>query len=519
MTPPADSTPTVPAWAAHLPAGLGPEQVDLLPAANLTARWRQHWEAEPMRVYLADTTGRQLNGEALAAATATAAGGLAERGLGRGDRVLISCTSSLELAVAHIAALRLGLVVVPANTAYRAEELAHVLHDAQPRLAIVDDAERAGWVRAAAPGIAVISPELLGSVGAPRGQDDRLDIGSLDTDALDTVGPDAPALIGYTSGTTGRPKGAVLSHANLLASAEAVRIAWRWTPEDRLWLCLPLFHMHGLGVGLHGTLSAGASAVISPRFDLDAMLAAAAGGEATLFFGVPTMYHRLATATGAAALAKLRLLVSGSAPLPAELHRQIETVSGTRVLERYGMTETAMLVSNPYDGERRAGTVGLALPGVELRLDPVTSEVLVNGPNAFSGYLGRPEVNAESFTDEGFFHTGDVGRFDEAGYLELVARLKELIISGGYNVYPREVEDALRLHPAVLDAAVVGAPDPAWGEVVTAYCETDGSVAGEDLIRFVGEHLAAYKRPKVVSLVEALPRNAMGKVVKTSLGR
>ena len=492
----------VPGWSAHLPAG-APAEVDLAPARNLTARWAAHWRAEPRRVVLADTEGRVLTGEGLEEATARAAGRFVGQGLGPGDRVLVSCTASLDLAVAHIAALRLGLVVVPANTAYRAEELAHIIGDARPRLAVVDDPERAGWVGQASPGLAVLTPDLpVADHAAP---------------ALDATTLDGPALVGYTSGTTGRPKGAVLSHGNLLAGIEAVRVAWRWTPEDRLWLCLPLFHMHGLGVGLHGTLASGASAIITPRFELDAVLDAVEERRASLFFGVPTMYTRLATASRVTALARLRLLVSGSAPLAADLHRALEQASGARVLERYGMTETLMLVSNPYDGDRRPGSVGLPLPGVDLRLDPVSSEVQVRGPNVFAGYLDRPEANAEAFDADGFFHTGDVGEYDEAGYLRLVARLKELIISGGYNVYPREVEDALRLHPAVRDAAVVGAPDAEWGEVVTAYCETDGVVTPEELTRFVGDHLAFYKRPKRVTLVEELPRNALGKVVKGAL--
>ena len=500
-SPGTDRTPS-PTWSAHLPAGTDPQAVDLTPAPNLTARWVAHWRAHPERVVLLDDGDRSLTGAELDAATARAAGRLAGQGLQPGDRVLISCGSSLELAVAHIAALRLGLVVVPANTAYRAEELAHIVRDATPVLAVVDEAERAGWVRDAAP-ITVLTPDLP--------------VPDRDPPPLDATTLERPALIGYTSGTTGRPKGAVLSHGNLLASVEAVRIAWRWTDADRLWLCLPLFHMHGLGVGLHGTLAAGASAVITARFDLDALLAAAGERRATMFFGVPTMYNRLAAAPGAGALANLRLLVSGSAPLPAELHRALEAASGARVLERYGMTETAMLVSNPFEGDRRPGTVGIPLPGVELRLDPTTSEVLVKGPNVFGGYLGRPDANAEAYTADGYFRTGDVGEYDEAGYLKLVARMKELIISGGYNVYPREVEDALRLHPAVVDAAVVGRPDPEWGEAVTAYCETDGTVAEPELIAFVGEHLARYKRPRTITMVEALPRNAMGKVVKASL--
>ncbi len=504
---PAAAPPGRPLWAAHLPADTDPATVELTPAANLTARWVAHWRARPARAVLLDDTGRTFTGADLEAATASAARRYAGLGLTPGDRVLISCGSSLELAVAHIGALRLGLVVIPTNTAYRAEELAHILGDATPRLAVIDDAERAGWVRDADGAITTITPDLPVPDAGPG-----IEL------ALDATTLQAPALIGYTSGTTGRPKGAVLSHGNLLASVEAVRIAWRWTEADRLWLCLPLFHMHGLGVGLHGTLSVGASAVITPKFDLDALLAAAAERRATMFFGVPTMYTRLAVAPGAGALANLRLLVSGSAPLPAELHRAMEAVSGAKVLERYGMTETAMLVSNPFDAERRPGTVGLPLPGVELRLDPQTSEVLVKGPNVFGGYLNRPEANAEAFTADEFFHTGDVGEWDEAGYLKLVARMKELIISGGYNVYPREVEDALRLHPAVIDAAVVGRPDAEWGEAVTAYCETDGSVQPEELVAFVGEHLARYKRPKSVTFIDALPRNAMGKVVKAQLG-
>ncbi len=499
----ADHDRSGPAWAVHLPAGTNPDGVDLAPAANLTARMAEHWRREPGRVVLADVGGRSLTGAELDERTAAAAGRFAGQGLVAGDRVLVSCDASVDVAIAHLAALRMGLVVLPANTAYRADELAHLVGDADPVLAVVDDRERAGWLQQAKAGLAVLGPDLAVPDHA--------------VPALDATTLTSPGLIGYTSGTTGRPKGAVLSHGNLLASAEAVRLAWRWTAEDRLWLCLPLFHMHGLGVGLHGTLVAGASALISPKFELDAVLDMAEAGRATMFFGVPTMYTRLAASPRVDALARLRLLVSGSAPLPAELHHALERASGAKVLERYGMTETIMLVSNPYDGERRPGTVGLPLPGVEVRLDPSSDEVLVKGPNVFAGYLGRPEANAEAFTEDGFFHTGDVGRYDEAGYLQLVARMKELIISGGYNVYPREVEDALRGHPAVIDAAVVGVPDPEWGEAVTAFCETDGSVSGETLVAFVGDRLARYKRPKRVHVVDTLPRNALGKVVKSDL--
>jgi len=503
MTDPSPAATTSPGWGIHLPGGGG--ELDLVGGRNLTAAWAARWAADSAAPVIHDAANGWCSAGELAERTERAAGRLWAAGLGPGDRVLISAAASLDLVVAHVACLRLGLVVVPANTAYRQEELAHLVQDAAPRAAVVDSDERAGWLRLADPGLRALGPDI--------------DLPDGPVPPLDAAAPDAPALIGYTSGTTGRPKGAVLSHANLLASAEALRLAWRWQPDDRLVLSLPLFHMHGLGVGLHGTLLAGASAVLLERFDVDAVLDAAAGSAATLFFGVPTMYTRLAGSPRAAELRQLRLCVSGSAPLPADLWRALAERSGQAVLERYGMTETVMLVSNPYDGERRPGTVGFPLPGVDLVLAEGSSEVLVRGPNVFGGYLNRPDANAEAFTGDGYFHTGDVGSLDADGYLSLVARLKELIITGGYNVYPREIEDVLRQHPAVVDAAVAGIPDPEWGEVVGAWCESDGSASAEELTRFVADYLASYKRPRRVQLVDALPRNALGKVNKGELPR
>ena len=497
MTPPA--SPRSPAWAPHLPVGVAPASLDLLAAGSLPRAWAANWAAAPGRPVLHDD-GVWTTAAALDERSAVVAGRLLAAGLVPGDRVLVSAASSVDLVVAHVGCLRAGLVVVPANTGYLRDEIAHVVGDSAPTAAIVDDEDRAGWCRAASPGLLVTSPD----VPLPDGP----------VPPLDAAGPSDPALIGYTSGTTGRPKGAVLGHGNLLASAEALRIAWRWTPEDRLVLALPLFHMHGLGVGLHGTLTAGAQVVIRPAFDVDAVLDAVRGHGASLFFGVPTMYTRLVGSPRAPELARLRLCVSGSAPLPPDLFDALEEASGQRVLERYGMTETVMLVSNPYEGERRRGTVGLPLPGVELRLSEGRGEVEVRGPNVFAGYRNRPEANVEAFDGDGWFRTGDLGRFDEAGYLELVGRAKELIISGGYNVYPREVEEVLRLHPAVLDAAVVGTLDPDWGEVVTAYVEAADAVEAAELSGFVGRHLAAYKRPRLVHVVEQLPRNTLGKVQK-----
>jgi malonyl-CoA/methylmalonyl-CoA synthetase len=483
------------------------DPADLVRAASLPARWAEHWAAEATRPALFDPAAGWLTGGELEERSARVAGRLAATGLRPGDRVLVSCAATADLVVTHLACLRAGLVVVPTNTAYRAEELAHIIGDSAPRVAVVDDGERAGWCRQAGGEDLVVTDA---SVPLPDGPTPPLDAAA--------VGRNSPALIGYTSGTTGRPKGAVLSHGNLLASVEALLLAWRWTADDRLVLALPLFHMHGLGVGLHGTLAAGASAVLVPRFTVDDVLDAAAAHEASLFIGVPTMYTRLVESPRAGELRRMRLCVSGSAPLPADLHERFEAASGQRVLERYGMTETVMLVSNPYDGERRPGTVGFPLPGVQVRLAPERGEVLVRGPNVFSGYHHRPEATAEAFDSEGWFRTGDLGAFDDDGYLRLVGRAKELIISGGYNVYPREVEDVLRLHPAVADAAVVGRPDPQWGEVVTAWIEARAEVTPGELIAFVGEHLAAYKRPRVVRFVADLPRNALGKVQKHLLG-
>ena len=324
-------------------------------------------------------------------------------------------------------------------------------------------------------------------------------------------------MIMYTSGTTGVPKGAVLSHGNLLAGAEALLLAWRWSDRDRLVLALPLFHAHGLCVGLHGTLLAGASAVLLPRFTPDAVLDAARDQRATLFFGVPTMYHRILESARAGELGRLRLCVSGSAPLPADLHARLAEAAGQLVLERYGMTETLMIASNPYDGERRAGSVGLPLPGVDVILSGDDNEILVRGPNVFGGYWGRPDETAAAFAGS-WFRTGDLGAWDPDGYLRILGRSKELIISGGYNVYPLEVEDVLLAHPGVAEAAVVGTPSEEWGESVVAYVVTDACApSAEDLLRFAAERLAPYKRPRTIRFVDSLPRNALGKVLKHKL--
>jgi malonyl-CoA/methylmalonyl-CoA synthetase len=494
---------TAPApWSRHLPDGVDPSTVDLLARRSLPRAWASLWREDPDRPVLRDIDGTWWTRGALDEVSADRARRLLAAGLEPGDRVIVSGTPSVDLVAAHCAALRAGLVVVPVNSAYSAREVQVIVEDARPKAAIASgtDIRRA----AARSGVELVT-------------DVTVDLPSYRTATdLDLADAGDPALLPYTSGTTGRPKGALLTHGNLLSSAEAILLAWRWTDDDRLVLCLPLFHMHGLGVGVHGTLLAGATAVVHERFEPERVIAEAEAG-ATMFFGVPTMYSRLVDASGADALAALRLCVSGSAPLSAEMHARIEASCGQRILERYGMTETVMLVSNPYGEERRAGAVGFPFPGVDLRIDHASHEIQVRGPNVFAGYFERPDATAESFTSDGWFRTGDVGAVDDDGYVSIVGRAKELIISGGYNVYPREIEDLLRAQPGIVDAAVVGTPSEEWGEVVTAFVEAPVDVDVDAAVAAVAANLVAYKRPRLVHRVDALPRNAMGKVVRGEL--
>ena len=495
---------TAPApWSRHLPHGIDPASVDLLARRSLPRAWAALWHEDPDRPVLRDVDGTWWTRGALDEVSADRARRLLAAGLEPGDRVIVSGTPSVDLVAAHCAALRAGLVVVPVNSAYSAREVEVIVEDARPKAAIASGADiRRSAARSGVELVTDVTVDLPSYRVATE---------------LDLAEPADPALLPYTSGTTGRPKGALLTHGNLLSSAEAILLAWRWTSDDRLVLCLPLFHMHGLGVGVHGTLLAGATAVVHERFEPGRIIAEAEAG-ATMFFGVPTMYTRLVEAPGADALSALRLCVSGSAPLSADMHSRIEATCGQRILERYGMTETVMLVSNPYDAERRAGAVGFPFPGVELRLDDASREIQVRGPNVFTGYFERPDATAESFTSDGWFRTGDVGAVDDDGYVSIVGRAKELIISGGYNVYPREIEDLLRTQPGVVDVAVVGTPSEEWGEIVTAYIEAPAEVDVDAVVAAVTDDLVAYKRPRLVHRVDGLPRNAMGKVVRADLG-
>lgn len=488
----------------HLPDGVLPGDVDLAQGHTLAGAWTAAWARDPRREVLRTLDGIRMTAGELAERSAHAAARYAAAGLRPGDPVLMSAPPSLDLIVSYVGAIRYGLTVVPANTAYTPAELAHLVEDAGPLVAVVDDPRRLDGTY-----LSCATPDLTGLPPARDGI------------PLDRATPDDIALIVYTSGTTGKPKGALLTHANLLASAHAIRLAWRWTPDDRLVLCLPLFHVHGLGVGLHGTLVAGGSAVVLPGFDPATIGTAIREHEASMFFGVPTMYHRLAGSPHLSELARLRLAVSGSAPLAAELHAAISDGSGQQVLERYGMSETMMLVSNPYEGERRPGTVGFPLPGVDLRLaerDGGTAEIEVRGPNVCSGYLGRPDANEAAYTDDGWFRTGDLGELDADGYLRISGRAKELIITGGYNVYPREVEEVLSQHPAVADCVVAGVPSREWGETVAAFVvprQAGGDQA--ELEAWCAERLAPFKRPRLWRFIESVPRNAMGKALRHEL--
>ncbi len=485
---------TGPAAGVHVPPGA---DADLLPGGSLPGSWTARWAARPAWPQLRDVDGRWLSSLELEERSRRVAARLRGAGLAPGDRVVVSAAASAALVVAHVGALRAGLVVVPVNAAYTRTEVAALAADACPRAAVVDDPERGRWL---GEDVVVVDP----AVDLPDGPED----------GLDAAGPDDAAVLIYTSGTTGRPKGAPLTHANLLAGAAAVGLAWRWAPEDRLLLTLPLFHVHGLGVGLHGTLTAGASAVLRPGFD--AADVAARAGDATLFFGVPAIYQRLVASGHAPALRGLRLCVSGSAPLPPSLAAAVAAATGEVPLERYGMTETMMLTSNPYAGERRAGTVGLPLPGVDVRLAG-DGEIQVRGPNVIAGYWRRPDADADAFTADGWFRTGDLGEHDDAGYLRIAGRSKDLIITGGFNVHPREVEEALLTHPGVREVAVVGRPSEAWGEEVTAVVVAEGAPAAEALRAHAAERLAPYKVPKRVEFADALPRNALGKVLRHEL--
>jgi len=421
-----------------------------------------------------------------------------------------------ELILIYLACAKAGFAFTPINILYRAGEIAHILGDAEPGLLFASRSSAA----------------LLDELAEPYWVEDLADeIDAVERTPLEEQPePSAVATLVYTSGTTGRPKGAMLTQANFAANALSLIDAWRMTSEDRLLLTLPLFHVHGLGNGLHTWLALGYRMRLLERFRKETIVDDFLDFRPTVFFGVPTMYERLLETPAEQAReigGFVRLFVSGSAPLPAATLGKFRDLFGHEILERYGMSETLMNTSNPYDGERRPGSVGPALPGVSVRIcdeqDQLvspgeTGELHLRGPNVFGGYWRREDATAEAFTEDGWFRTGDLGTCAEDGYFTLQGRGKELIISSGFNVYPREVEEFLLKLPGVREAAVKGAPDTLKGEVPAAFVVTENGVDLDEVAAACREGLASFKAPKTFTRVEELPRNALGKVQKHRLG-
>ncbi|MEM6761498.1 MAG: malonyl-CoA synthase [Pseudomonadota bacterium] len=464
----------------------------------------------------------------LDAATARFANALVSRGVKPGDRVAAQVPKSIGALMLYLGAVRAGAIFLPLNTAYTAAEVEYFLTDAEPAVFVCAPKSEGAFkdlTRNVGASLLTMGQDAAGEDGAGT-LTQEADAAS---SAFGTVprGPDDLAAILYTSGTTGRSKGAMLSHNNLLSNALTLKDLWRFTAADRLIHALPIYHTHGLFVATNVTLAAGGRLIFMPRFDADAIVEAMPG--ATAMMGVPTFYTRLLDHPGLnkSAAANMRLFVSGSAPLLAETHARWLERTGHAILERYGMTETSMNTSNPYDGERRAGTVGFPLPGVEVRVTGETGEPLptgeigaieVRGPNVFGGYWRMPEKTAEELRQNGFFLTGDLGRFDEEGYLSIVGRSKDLIISGGFNVYPKEVEGLIDDIDGVQESAVIGLPHPDFGEgVVAVVVPSRAGLSEGDVLNPLASVLAKYKQPKRVFVVDALPRNTMGKVQKAAL--
>ena len=481
--------------------------------------------ATPEAVFIETAEGRRWTYGEMIAFSGRLAAALVQLGVLPGDRVAVQVEKSPEALMLYLACVRAGAVYLPLNTAYTLAELDYFIGDAEPRLVVVDPRSREGVEAIAkAHGGAVETLDAAGDGSLlQRAAGEGADFADV------ARGPDDLAAILYTSGTTGRSKGAMLTHDNLLSNALTLRDHWRFTSADRLIHALPIFHTHGLFVASNVTLLAGASMYLLPKFDADQALTLMQ--SATAMMGVPTFYVRLVQHAGLTreATAKMRLFVSGSAPLLAETHRAFAEKTGHAILERYGMTETNMNTSNPYDGDRIAGTVGFALPGISLRVaepesgkplpDGETGMIEVKGPNVFKGYWRMPEKTAAEFRADGFFITGDLGKIDERGYVHIVGRGKDLVISGGYNIYPKEVETEIDGMPGVIESAVIGVPHPDFGEGVTAVVvRAKGATLDEKaVLDGLKDRLARYKQPKRVLFVDDLPRNTMGKVQKNVL--
>lgn len=467
------------------------------------------------------------------------AGYLHSLGLRPGDRVALQLSKCLEFILLHLASIRLGGITLPLNLAYPPDELKYFLEDSGATLffALETSKEKTQSILSELPDLqecVFLNPgepdefkSLISNIQQSGLNTSREDHAGL----LDHQDKNDTAIIIYTSGTTGRPKGAEITHGNLKSNLDALHTAWGWQADDILLHVLPIFHVHGLFVALHGALHAGATTLLMRDFDARKTLQTLVDRRCTVFMAVPTIHNRLLDAPDAKNfdLSHVRLITSGSDRLPDEVFTDFQQTFGHTLLERYGMTETGMNCSNPLHGERRIGSVGLPLPGVDVRIvnseteailpDGEIGDVQLRGPNVFKGYWRQPDKTSASFSADGWFKTGDLGFREKDGYITLCGRSKDLIISGGLNIYPPEVERVLAEHPAVNACAVIGCPDKEWGEKVTAVVVLNQgeAITDEDLIRFCRERLAPYKSPKSVVFRSDLPRNAMGKIQKAEL--
>jgi len=492
--------------------------------ANLFSRLFDRLD-DPNRLAIETHDGGRITYGDLIARTGQLANVLVARGVKPGDRVAAQTEKSVAGLVLYLATVRAGAVYLPLNTAYTLNELDYFITDAEPSVVVCDPSK--------AKGIGAIAAKVGAKVEG-LGADGK---GSL-TEAADKAASEFATLVRnnddlaailYTSGTTGRSKGAMLTHDNLASNSLTLVDYWRFTDKDVLIHALPIYHTHGLFVASNVALFARASMIFLPRFDPEAIIKLMA--RATVLMGVPTFYTRLLQnpALNKDTTSHMRLFISGSAPLLAETHREWEARTGHAVLERYGMTETNMNTSNPYDGERVAGAVGHPLPGVSVRVtEPETGKVLspeeigmieVRGPNVFKGYWRMPEKTRSEFRDDGFFITGDLGKIDAKGYVHILGRGKDLVISGGFNVYPKEIESEIDAMPGVIESAVIGVPHADFGEGVTAVvvCNKGAGVTEASVLKALDGRLAKFKMPKRVFVVEELPRNTMGKVQKNVL--
>ncbi len=486
---------------------------------NLFARLAGGFPADRGRTFLETEDGAAMSFADLLERAGRIAALLTASGVGPGDRVAVQVEKSVGNICLYLAVLQTGAIYVPLNTGYTPAELGYFLGDAEPKVVVCDPAAHAtvaamvaasGWVftlGAAGEGTLVAQAARLPS----------------ERQVAERSGGDVAAIL-YTSGTTGRSKGAMLTHDNLWSNVATLHGLWGFGPDDVLIHALPLYHTHGLFVALNLMLLNGGRMILLPKFDPERVIRLMK--RATVLMGVPTFYTRLLASERLTreAAAGMRLFVSGSAPLLAATHEAFEARTGQRILERYGMTETGMNASNPLDGERRAGTVGPALPGVELRVTGPDGAVLpagevggleVRGPNVFMGYWRMPDRTAEEMRPGGWFATGDMAKIEADGYVTIAGRAKDLIISGGLNVYPKEIEQAIDALPGVVESAVVGAPHPDFGEAVVAVLTARGDPG--DVVGRLRDRLAPFKLPKHVEVVEELPRNAMGKVQKNLL--